>query len=277
MDDIKADSQAPVPPSTEEKPVEYSYEDLHKDSVQQIVENKEIPEEKKPEVKVDETKKEEMKDEVIEKEIEPEELAENIASKTAEKLKPKEIPSEPKKPEDEYKEFVDKVKEEKNRLPTYQEALEFVKDKVIVEIDKREAEKQEKFEQEKKEAQKVLDESKERFNQTLDEQIEDLYSQGKLTRIKDPNNPSDQGVLERKALFQTMLDVNEKRANEGKDPIFSLKEIFYEHYKKPNQQPAGSDAPVSMGQGTIPSGEGEEKELDYIKDVARPWSFFRKG
>jgi hypothetical protein len=73
-----------------------------------------------------------------------------------------------------------------------------------------------------------------------------------------------------------MLDTNAKRAVEGKDSILSIARIFYGgYYTKPNAQPAGESAPISMGKGTPASGE-EEQELDYNKDVKRPWSFFRK-
>jgi hypothetical protein len=73
-----------------------------------------------------------------------------------------------------------------------------------------------------------------------------------------------------------MLETNQKRVAEGKDPITSVARIFYGgYYQKPNAQPAGEEAPISMGRGTPSSNEGEET-LDYIKDVRRPWSYFKK-
>jgi hypothetical protein len=66
---------------------------------------------------------------------------------------------------------------------------------------------------------------------------------------------------ERKELFKTMLDVNTERQKEGKAPIYSIKEVFYEHYKK-DKQPAGADAPISMGKGVNPP---EEKDINYAE------------
>jgi len=58
-----------------------------------------------------------------------------------------------------------------------------------------------------------------------------------------------------------MTDVNEKRAKEGKPVIYSIKEIFYEHYKKPTREVPGADAPVFGKSGhTSPDKSGE---IDY--------------
>lgn len=90
------------------------------------------------------------------------------------------------------------------------------------------------------------------YNKYIDDQIADLQQAGKINT-----------EAERKALFQKMLDINLDRSKNGLGPIFSLKEIFYEHYEAPDEEVAGADAPVSPGGGTV---EVEEKEVDY-KDV----------
>lgn len=90
------------------------------------------------------------------------------------------------------------------------------------------------------------------YNRFIDDQIDDLQKAGK---IKD--------VDERRALFQTMLDVNLERQENGQPPIYSLKEIYYEYYQPPVREVPGADAPVSPGQGAI---QPEDKEVDY-RDV----------
>jgi hypothetical protein len=64
-----------------------------------------------------------------------------------------------------------------------------------------------------------------------------------------------------------MLDVNLERQKAGKPYVYSIKEIYYEHYKAPtpeSQDVAGADAPVSPSH--TPVGE-EPKEMDYVKDI----------
>ena len=78
----------------------------------------------------------------------------------------------------------------------------------------------------------------------------------KIPKIKDPNDPEDVGVKARIDLFKTMKEVNEDRVKNGKEPIISVNRIFNNYYK-PKTQPAGSDAPVSMGRGSAPVNEGE--------------------
>jgi len=271
MDNIPTKSEVTPEVKPEEKAPEYSYDEVHKEPIKEIAENKEIPEEK-PEVKLEEKPPESPKPTVEEKEIEPEQLVEEISTKVAEKLTPK----EEQEVKDKYTEFFDRIKEEKGRDPNWIELSKFLEEQAVLRVEEKQIELRKAEEEQKKEENKVNEAFTKRFNTQIDEEIEELYKSGNLTPIKDPKNPSDQGVIERKALFQAMLDTNQQRVSEGKDVILSIARIFYGgYYTKPNVQPPGSEAPISMGKGT-PASEGGEQEVDYMKDIKKPWSFFQK-
>ena len=234
---------------------EYSYNDLHKETTETIASNTELP--KEPDKKVVEPVKEEKPAEKTE-ELDTNKLVEDVANKVVEKIAP---PDEKKTEDQEYIDWANKFKEDEGKEPTWTDVAKHLKEEAIKAIDEREALKAKQTEETKKIADENEKRSIETFNKIVDEDLEDLYTNKKLTPIADKNNPSDQGVVERKALFQKMLDVNTQRATEGKRPIYSIKEIFYEHYTKPNAQPAGVDAPISMGKGTSPTGQ-EEQEIN---------------
>lgn len=246
----------------EEKQPEYSYLDLHKETPSEIAENKEIPEEEKPEdKKEEEAPKPEEKEEVLD----TGKLAEEVADKVVEKTRPPEEPVKPKTEDQEYQEWATAFKEEQGKEPSWTDVAMHLKEEAIKAIDEREAEKAKQAEEENKQKAENEKQLTENFNALINDDLSDLYSKGKLSPVKDKDNPSDQGIVERKALFQKMLEVNQARAAEGKRPVYSIKEIYYEHYEKPNAQPPGEDAPVSLGKGASP--QGEEQELDYNKDV----------
>ncbi len=280
--------QKPVEPKAEppvEKTPTYSYDEVHKEPIKEIAENKELPKEKPPEpteeekakeaeakAKADAEAKAKAEAEAKEKEEEavaPEALAEDISKKIAEKLAPKE-----KIEKDKYTEFFEKAKKEKGRDPNWIELSQFLEEQAVARVEKKQEEAKKVADKQKEEQDKANEEYTKRFNAQVNEELEELYKSGQLTEIKDKNSPSDQGVIERKALFQAMLDTNAKRTVEGKDQILSISRIFHNYYTKPSAQPAGENAPISMGKGT-PAGEGEQ-ELDYIKDIKKPWSFFKQ-
>jgi hypothetical protein len=244
----------------EETP-DYSYDELHKEEVKDIASNTELP--KEPE-KPAEVKPEEKKPE--EEVIDTAKLAEEVADKVVEKTKPPVEETPVKTEEEKYKEWAAEFKDKQNKEPSWTDVAAHLKEEAIKAIDDREAQKVKVAE----EAKKVADENDKKltdnFNKIVDEDLDDLYKSNRLTPIKDKTNPSDQGVVERKALFQKMLEVNQARHDEGKRPIYSIKEIYYEHYTKPSAQPAGENAPISVGKGAPSSGE-EEQEIDYNKDV----------
>jgi len=106
------------------------------------------------------------------------------------------------------------------------------------------------------EASKLQQERAVAFNKYWDGQLNELYEADKLPKIEDAENENDLGIKARKSLFTKMIEVNEQRVKDGKEPIYSLKEIYYEH---PINEEPGMSAPVSAGRGSVPAeGEGYE-------------------
>lgn len=168
---------------------------------------------------------------------------------------------EVKEKKDALEEYLAKAKAE-GRNPTWSEAIRVVAEigsnqayeriKAEQAAEKAKADEEAKTQQETAAAvQKQQEEYQAYLNKNIDEDLSDLYSLGKLTRIQNPEDPNDSGVKQRKALFQAMFDLNTKRAAEGKRPVTSVKEVYYEHFEDPLKQPAGANAPVSIGKGSI--------------------------
>jgi hypothetical protein len=185
--------------------------------------------------------------------FDPDKFAETVSEKAAEKTaKMIEEVTGRKEPTKEVDEELMSPWAKENRTPRdYEEVADWALQKKSI-LDKREAEaKDAQSKIEKEETEKQNEEKIKNFNRYVDEQLDELHAAGKI----DKNNKE-----QRKALFTAMLEVNQARAKEGKQPIYSVKEIFYEHYKVPTSQPAGADAPVSMGGFTPPE---DKSEINY--------------
>jgi len=223
---------------------------------------------------------------VEEKEIDPEKMIEDISEKIANKLKPKEpeATTPPITPAEDYRQWVKQFTEDTGKQPTYAEALEFMEQRLEAKAQVKQEEEQKAIEAQKeveKENKKRIKEYQEQVekevNARTDSDLQDLYDMGKLTPIKDKDNPSDQGVVERRALFQAMLTENQKRIAEGKYPINSIKEIYAFYYTKPSSQPPGENAPIAVGRSSAPTEtQATEKEISY-QEIHKPWSFFKRG
>jgi hypothetical protein len=227
-----------------------------------IEETPETPKDDKETPSEDEDKKTPLKDkEELEKEpekpaIDPEKLKEDISHATTEKIV-RALVGEDKDKDDPDQELVSPWKKENRNPKDYDEIADWsVKKKEI--LDRRTKEVEEKANKEKETKTKEYQENyKKAFNKYIDEQLEDLHAANKLPRIKDKDDKNDYGLVCRKKLFETMMEVNKKRITEGKTAITSIKEIFYEHYQAPDQ-PAGDDAPVSPGGGGTPPSKNDD-------------------
>ena len=135
--------------------------------------------------------------------------------------------------------------DKEGRQPTWTEALEYMGEKTHAKI-KAEMEAEDQKEQQEAEKQtKTQEDFNKNINTYWDKQIDELVKAGRIPAVQDEKNEKDEGKLFRVELFKTMMDVNQKRQEQGLDAISNLKEIFYEHFKAPNQQPAGYDAPIA--------------------------------
>lgn len=292
MDQNNPNPQDPAVPTGGQEPQDpgYKYEDLSGQSIREIADGQPAtpaPEEKP---QAPETPAETPAP------TPPVPTAEEIAKQTADELekrrKESEAPAEPEPTEDEkkatakYLEWEATFKAKNNRPPSYWEAQNFVRETVKEELKielKQDAENERKAEEQRQqEINQKREEEQKRVDSIVDDELQDLYNAGKLTKIQDPNNPSDQGVLERKALFQTWMEVNNARRAKGLPDIISATRIFYgadetgkPYFTKPNAQPAGANAPVqgNKGSATPPSAEGSYT----YADLKKPWSFFRRG
>jgi len=92
----------------------------------------------------------------------------------------------------------------------------------------------------------------------LDADLNDLYLNNKLPKVKDPKDENYPGNKEFKNLFETAQKVNAERMAKGEPPIRSIKLIYYEHYK-PLAKPAGHDAPVMGNESSITNEAPEDK------------------
>lgn len=237
---------------------EVDYEEVHKTDLTDIV-----TEEPTKEPEKEEPVKEPEKEPEKEVEWDPAEFEAKInyrLEETAQKII--EAATGRKEPETEVDpELLSPWAKEKRTPKDYEEVADWALTKKGI-LDKRsEVEHEKEVEAQKIEQEKTTKAQTEQFNKYVDEQLDDLHNAGKIDKTNEE---------QRKELFKTMLDVNVARTKEGKPPIYSLKEIFYEHYKAPTKQPAGADAPVSPGRS---GGEKDTKEIDYAKDV-KGKSFF---
>lgn len=263
----KKEVEEPVTNTAEET----SYGDIHNKDMSEIAVETPVKEtiEEKPAEEVKPAAPVEEKP--VEQTVDPEkmkaEVKEQVTKELADSIT-KAITGEKKATQEErdkYEVIAENFAKEKGRNPTWFELVKFIKDDIREEM-KAEAEQQTKQQEEEK--KRVEQDNKARsdaFNKHIDEQLDELLKGGKL-----PNTPEA-----RKALFQAMYDVNTKRVQEGKQPIYSIKEIFYEHYKAPNTQPAGADAPISAGRGNTQPDSTEDYSYQDIRKT--PWDgFFRR-
>jgi len=238
--------------------------------------------EEEPEIKEDEVVEEEPKEEIAEEpKIDPDalkkEIKEEVSKETADKitqaLTGKEEATKAEK--DKYQEYADKFMAEKGRNPTWFEFVPFLKEEVKEELKA----DQERVIKEQQESKAAVDEQNAQrtaaFNKHIDAQLEDLYKANKLPKIVNKDDKNDVGVQARQALFKSMLEVNQDRTQKGLEPIYSLKEIFYEHYKAPNTQPAGADAPISAGGGSTNVESPEDYSYNEISNKSF-LDFFKK-
>ena len=255
---------------------EVKYEDIANKSVDEVIKDVEQAAAESPnpvEQKAEEVKELEKAAEV---EFDPEKfkqdivnemrnvIVDNMSGKSAE---------DKKEAVDKWSEFAKTTWEKENRNPTYTEALQFVKEQTKEELKAEQQQEAKAQEDQQKEAATKQEETSKFINELIDDELNELYTTGKLPRITDPNDQADPGVVARKALFQTMLEVNQKRQAEGKPTIYSVHRIYNTYYKPP-QVPAGADAPVAGGnRATAP----ESSEVKYSEIHGKPISSFLDG
>lgn len=256
-----------TPPINPNATVDYSYKDIHDEKIEDIPNmTPEPPKEEptvveEPEIPLEDVVKQTAQEVIDQNKPSVEEIAKATADELVERAKVQE-------PQDDaYTAWAKQFEQDNDRTPNWAEAAEFIKDRAKAEIKAEDEALKAEEAKKQEEAQKVAEEETKRINAYVDDELSELYNAGKLTKIEDPNNPSDQGVIERKALFSKWAEVNAQRKSEGKPEILSPTRIFDFYYTKPNAQPAGADAPISGNKGSAvpPSQENSYSYKDIHK------------
>lgn len=238
-----------------------------------VVDGKIVEKEKEVEKEIE--KKKPIEDEETIVDFDPDKFAEQAAEKVTQRLA-----EEEKRKIDEQKVAEQKEKMEDEMVPIFEregrnptdyneivrESNRIAELKFTKILEQREETARLKAEEDAKAREASLAKSKqfeEDFNKMLDEELTELYQNGKLPKIVDENNPDDVGKKAKFELFKTMKEVNDKRVQSGQLPITSISRIFNNYYKGPSSQPAGADAPISAGRGVVT--EEKEEVMPYAK------------
>lgn len=258
------------PPIT---PPDYKYEEISKPEMSEIARSEPPVEEKAAEPIVEDVPLEEVGKKIAEEAAQAvldKQQAETQALEDAKK-------AEEAKPQTEkervYEEWATKFNNDNSRPPTYLEAMQFVEEQAIATIEERQRIKVQEEVDRAERARLAQEEENKQVNTYVDDELADLYKANKLTKIQDPNNPSDQGVLERQSLFAKWAEINNQRRGQGLPDIISATRIAEFYWTKPNAQPPGADAPV-MGSRSATTSPNEEQEYSNA-DLKKPWSWFK--
>lgn len=240
------------------------------------------PEEKEVKEPVKEEVKEEPKEEKPEIDLEENnrKIAEEVSKKTREEiadLLKGDTKEDTKTNKDEYREWADEHVKKTGKQPDYTDAFEFLEDRAFKRLEEKQQAAVKEY-QDSQTKQKAQEETWTKDLESLiDESFDELYTAGKIAKIKNAEDPNDPGVQEKVALVKTMYQVNVQRAQEGKRPIYDMARIHSIYYKPVNRQPAGADAMITNNRaGSAPADEGD---YDYVKDIkGKGWkSFFKRG
>jgi len=285
MDNDKI-ATAPIVPPDEQ--IEYYYNDVHKDDIKDIAVNTELPteEKKEPEKPAEPVKPEEPAKPDVQSEENNKKLAEETAKAVLDQQEAYRVASETKAkieaeaakpapdPKAEYQKIVDDFTAKEGRTPTWDELAVKLEERTVEKVFKMQEERAKQAETARQEQAKKVELENQSTLSYINDELSDLYKGNKLTPIKDPNNPSDQGVVEKNALFKRWEEVNTERRAKGLPNILSATRILEFYYTKPQAQPPGADLPIAGNKvsDAIPS-----KQQEYTnEDLKKPWSWFRR-
>lgn len=206
-----------------------------------------VKEEPKEEVK----KEPEVIKEVVKEPVDEDKLAERVVEKLR-KIEESETLSKAEKEQAKEAEKLKWEREGKDKPDKWndvvEESVRLSKKETISEVERilkeRDAVKEESQKQ-KEEAEAKQKAGIEEISKRLQAEYDDLVRIGKMPKIVKPDDKNDRGVKARDELFATQYKVNGERIKNNQPLEPSLKVIYYEHYEKPEEQPAGADAPVA--------------------------------
>ena len=274
-------------------------------------------ESKEKEEDVEKKKEEERRKRREEREARRTKETEEVAKKAAEEAAKKATEETKKSFQEEITKILDKDKtlqdkqteadeliaswEKENRLPKdYKELISETmrisdakfaqREKERVERETKEREEKERVEKETKEkseqeAKETERQRVEAFNKQISEDLNKLYEGKYLEKPEDINEINNADTKDEKAkqtqdLFNFGVELNTKLRDEGKQPVTSLTEIYFMHYKPyldakgtSKKEVAGADAPVAGGMNNATK---TEKKMSYAQFHNESWAQLRK-
>lgn len=238
-------------------------EEILADTKEEVTEEIKEPEpiaSKTPEIDIDKIKQE-LKDEV----------SSEVADRVQKALKGEDTKEE----RDRYEIIAEEFAQKNGRSPTWHELIPYMVEDAKQAIKAEQAEEARKADEVQQTIAKTEKEREENFNKFIDDELNELYSKDRLPKIKDKDDPEDYGVKTRTALFQTMMEVNQKRVANNEPPIYSINKIYHEYFTPPSKQPAGANAPVSAGRGGSQVADTEEFSYHDIHNKKSFLDFFK--
>lgn len=260
-------------------PPDYKYEEINKQEMSEIARSEPPKGNESETIKEEPVKEPEINAEEIAKKAAEEALAQQEAKRLAEEAaKPKEVPPVPTEA-DKLEKFRADFVTNKGREPTWVELAVYIKEDNKAETKAELIAEQQAAYREYQQEQQALKEAKEaedkQVNAFVDDGLQELYANNKLTKIVDPNNPLDPGVIEKKSLFAKWAEVNMERKAKGLPEIFDVTRVANYHWTKPNTQPAGADAPVQGSRSSATAGDDGSQYTN--ADLKKPWGWFKRS
>lgn len=226
----------------------------------------EVVEEKPVEEAPIETPQDAPKEEVVE--FDPEKLKHEAAAEArAEILKAlaEGTPQEKGEKLDDYQQYQKDFLAKENRQPTWFEVARFMEEKAVAKIEAKQAQQLKDYETQTTKQRQEQEQQIAETNKYVDATVNELYTQNKLPKIVNKDDPDDYGNRVKREFFSTIIKVNQDRLT-NKLPPKTIKEVFYEDFTMPKKEVAGADAPVNMGRGGYSPDESET--IDYQRDIA---------
>lgn len=234
----------------------------------------------------DETSTDEV-DETPEVEVSPEDIAVSVKNEFTQKILDA-IGVSPKEAEDQ--DLMPPWEKEQRNPKNYGEIAEWSSQLAEKRLDLRRQEEQDRANEEADKTEQNTKSYNSALNSAWDEQLGEMRESGLIPQVDEAiaaklgsgkklneEERSDPGLSAQRRLFELMYKVSIDRQKEGKKPVTSLKEVYYEHFNKDTDQPVGADAPVSGGEKVVTV--GRSNEIDYLNDVKKKdfYQIMREG
>lgn len=167
--------------------------------------------------------------------------------------------------------------EKENRLPSYEEAIDWsvkqaepaliekVAAKVKEDLNKEVEDEEAKEKAAKEEAEKLETARTTQWANYWNTQFSELEGRGIIPKVNAEDNrketvtingvetvmPLDPGKRARLEVFQTMQRVSAENEKAGKPPVMSVIDAYFMHHKPNNTQPPGEKAPIFTGNKSV--------------------------